>query len=82
MKKESIDVFNFGKGVEVVIGSSPDGSIEKEKTEFYFTSRTPRLPLKDTSGAKKTLSVEFSSMQQQNEHLLNLLSRKRFLGQK
>lgn len=66
--------FDFGEGVEVLIASK--NASDKEKTvSHFFTSRIPKLKIKSRN-MEKTLDVEMSSVEEENQSLLHFLFKK------
>lgn len=61
-----------GKGAEVFLGSN-DG--KTETVSHFFTSRIPKLQIKSRN-MRKTLEVEMSSVEEENQSLLHFLFKK------
>ena len=64
--------FDFGEGAEVILGSN-DG--KSEKVSHFFSSRIPKLQIKSRN-VQKTIDVEMSSVEEENQSLLHLLFKK------
>lgn len=66
--------FDVGDGVEVVL-SSKNKADGREMVSHFFTSRIPKLQIKSRT-TKKTLEVEMSSVEADNQSLLHFLFKK------
>jgi len=64
--------FDYGEGAEVILGSN-DG--KSETVSHFFTSRIPKLQIKSRN-MEKTLDVEMSSVEEDNQSLLHFLFKK------
>jgi hypothetical protein len=73
IRKVSQD-FDVGEGVEVILGSK-DGSDKPKTISHFFTSRVPKLQIKSRN-MQKTLEVEMSSVEEENQSLLHFLFKK------
>lgn len=67
--------FDFGEGAEVILSSSKDGTDKTRTISHFFTSRIPKLQIKSRN-MQKTLDVEMSSVEEDNQSLLHHLSKK------
>ena len=66
--------FDYGEGAEVILGSK-SGPDKQETITHFFTSRIPKLQIKSRS-AQRTIDVEMSSVEEDNQSLLHLLFKK------
>ena|SRR3989338_7864267 len=64
--------FDFGKGAEVFITSRKDASDKEGTISHFFTSRIPKLQIKSRN-TQKTIDIEMSSVEEDNQSLLHFL---------
>ncbi|MDD5040203.1 MAG: hypothetical protein PHY34_03555 [Patescibacteria group bacterium] len=67
--------FDFGNGAEVLIASHKSASDEQGTVSHFFTSRIPKLQIKSRN-VQKTINVEMSSVEEDNQSLLHFLFKK------
>jgi hypothetical protein len=63
--------FDFGNGVCASLTSHKSPKDKKGTTELFYTNRTPKLEIKG-----QTLSIEYSSTEQDDQELLHFLTGK------
>jgi len=66
------DKFDFGKGVELVIGSANEKTGEQE-AKYFFSNKFPKIEINAKYSAKRSIAVEVSSVEQDNKELLHNL---------
>lgn len=67
--------FDCGEGVEVLISSRKNEADEQGTVSHFFTSRIPKLQIKSRN-VQKTIDVEMSSVEEENQSLLHFLFKK------
>ena len=66
---------DLGDGIEVILASHKDETDRQGTATHFFTSRIPKLQIKSRT-TKKTLEVEMSSVEADNQSLLHFLFKK------
>lgn len=67
--------FDNGSGAEVLLGSNSDGSDKPATIHRFFSSKVPKLHIK-SGNIGKTIDVEMSSVEEDNQSLLHYLFKK------